>query len=134
MRTRPARPSAVAALLLAVLLPGPGCGGGPAAAGGPPDDARKVVDVVDALNETIARPKGAEALFVAGAAPAKAEFKRYARFSYWSAVGDPPAIDGDAARMKVTIRDERSGEDAGQVEWTFRREGDGWKIAAAPLP
>ena len=36
--------------------------------------------------------------------------------------------------MEITVRNEKTSEDAGKVQWTFKKETDAWKITTAPLP
>ncbi len=96
-------------------------------------DARAISDLVEELNEARMDLKKATSLFAKQATPEKTAFKKYAPFSYWANVGKP-IIDGDSATLKVAIRDEKTGDDAGQFDWSFVKEGEGWKIQSAPLP
>lgn len=130
MRIRPAL--AAAAIALAALMSG--CGGEARSSSVPvAGDERLVSDVVEDFNEARQDVKRSEALFAKGAMPAKAEFKKYGPFSFWPNVGGPK-ISGDTATMTVMVCDEKTGNDAGKVEWTFVKEGSGWKLKSAPLP
>src|SRR5262245_27225380 len=120
----------LAGLLLSLSIAG--CSGGQAASNGP-DDARLLNDAVENFNEARMSTKQSEKLFVQGALPEKGQFKKYGEYSYWPNVGGP-SISGDSATMRVAVRNEKTGVDAGQVEWAFKKEGSGWKIAKAPLP
>jgi hypothetical protein len=122
---------ACAAVGLALLMSA--CGGAPSSSVPVAGEERKVSDVVEDFNEARQNVKRSERLFAKGAMPAKAEFKRYGQFSYWPDAGIPK-LSGETATMKVTVRDENTGIDAGQVEWTFAKEGTDWKIKSAPLP
>jgi len=95
-------------------------------------EARRISDVVEQFNESRTNAKRSQGLFARGAMPATAQFKKYGQFSYFT-TGTARA-DGDSATMEITVRDEKTSEDAGTVEWTFKKEGDSWKIATAPLP
>lgn len=126
--------SRVIALVLTLSLLGAGCGGG--GGGGvaaAADDSRLVNDVVDDFNEARMDARKSTQLFAAGKMPAKAEFKKYGPLSYWPNLG-APTISGDTATMKVSVRNEITGDDVGMVVWTFVKEAEGWKIQSAPLP
>lgn len=110
-----------------------GCGGGSGDAAPVADDARLISDVVEEFNEARLDLKKTTKLFAVGKVPAKAQFKKFAPNSYWPNVGGP-RISGDAASMKVTVRNETTGDDVGVVEWAFVKEAEGWKIQSAPLP
>jgi hypothetical protein len=96
-------------------------------------DERLVSDVVDDFTEACQNARKAAPLFARGAMPQKAEFKKYGRFSYWPSV-EKARIEGETAAMKVAVRDEKAGKEAGEVEWAFVKESSGWKIQSAPLP
>lgn len=121
--------------ILAGLLLGAGCGGGerPDPTVPTTGDDRLVVDVVEEFNDLRQDARKSETLFAKGAFPSKEEFKKYGPYSFWANVGGP-TVTGDTATMKVMVRDEKSGEDKAEVEWTFAKEGSDWKLKAAPLP
>jgi hypothetical protein len=121
-----------AAAALALLFAG--CGGKASSTSVPVSgEERLVSDVVEEFNEARQSVKQSEALFAKGSMPAPAEFKRYGQYSYWPNAGFP-SLSGDSATMKVAVRDEKTGNDAGRVEWAFVKEGAAWKIKTAPLP
>ncbi|MDX2038350.1 MAG: hypothetical protein SFX72_16995 [Isosphaeraceae bacterium] len=117
------------AALLALLA---GCGGETAISINTDVDSRKVSDVVDEFNEARTDAKNSERLFVKDALPKGDAFKKYAKYSF-AATGSA-SISGETASMEVSIQDETSGSDAGKLEWTFKKEGDAWKLEKAPLP
>ena len=118
--------AAFSALLLA------GCGGESTTKLNTDGDARRVSDVVEQFNESRMNEKRSQNLFARDAMPKGAEFKKYGQYSYFT-TGSARA-DGDTATMEITLRNEKTGEDAGKVEWKFKKEADAWKIATAPLP
>ena len=109
-----------------------GCGGAPPAAatldmGGP--DGLAVAQLVEELNDNVTRPKRFAESFAKGAA---ADAKRYAGFTYY--IVGKPAAAGAEATATVSVRRAKDETEAGQVEWTFVKDGDKWKIKSAPLP
>lgn len=129
-RLRCARPFSLA---LALALFTAGCGGGPSHSSINADgDAKHISHAVDQFNESRMKEKDSEPLFAKGAMPKGREFKRYGGYSYFPT--GRARRDGDAATLEVTVRDEKTGEEAGKIEWSFKKEGDAWKIAKAPLP
>jgi hypothetical protein len=121
-----ARTAALWTLLLA------GCGGTVATSINTEGDVRRVSDVVEAFNETRTNAKKSEPLFAQGAMPKGADFKKYADYSFMTTETARPT--GDTATMEVSVRNEKTGDAAGKVEWTFKKEADAWKIEKAPLP
>src|SRR5262245_26356309 len=110
-----ARRSARAAALWALLLAG--CGGTAVTPINAEGEARQVSNVVETFNETRTNAKKSEPLFARGAMPKGADFKKYANYSFLTTGTARPS--GDTAAMEVTVRNEKTGDDAGKVEWTF---------------
>src|SRR5262249_1030593 len=124
-------PALVAAAFSALLLAG--CDGGESMTKlNTEGDARRVSDVVEQFDESRMDEKRSQSLFARDAMPKGAEFKKYGQS--WSFPTGAARADGDTATMEITVRNEKTGEGAGKVEWTFKKEGDAWKIATAPLP
>ena len=110
-----------------------GCGGGPSlpTRGGP--DGREIAKLIGNFNDNVSNMKGMTASFAKGAMPTKqAEIKRYSTYMYQ--LGSDPSVSGDTATAQVKMREHRSGDNRGPVEWSFVKEGDAWKIKSAPLP
>jgi hypothetical protein len=121
------------ALLAGAALATGGCG----EAARPPampaaGDGRDVALLIDEVNEFKANAKKFPTLFAAGAAPRTADLKKYGAYEFY--LGGQPAVNGDAATMLVRVVRAQDRQEAGQTEWTFVKEGNGWKIKAAPLP
>ena len=96
--------------------------------GGP--DANKVAAVVEEMNDAKGNAKKTAGLFATGTKPP--EMKKIALYDF--SVARKPAVTGDTANCKVRLDKAANGEQAGEVEWEFVKEGDKWKIKAAPLP
>jgi len=90
-------------------------------------DASAVATLVEDMNDAKGNAKKVAGMFVKGAAPDAKKFNPYD----YSIVGKP-AVTGNDARCKVRL-DAKCGT-KGEQEWSFTKEGDKWKIKAAPLP
>jgi hypothetical protein len=112
------------ALLLTV-----GCASSHSAA--PITDLELVTLALDYVEDVKSNPKFLAQRFAAGAVPPAAELRRYAQYSYKAA--GRPAAGGDTATLPVQVLG-AGGREAGQVEWTFVKEGNAWKLQKAPLP
>ncbi len=109
-----------------------GCGGEPIVHINADGEAKLISNVVEEFNESSMDARKSSRYFTKGMMPKGAEFKKYGKYAYLTT--DTAKTSGDTATMGVTLQDPRSGEDAGKVEWTFKKETNGWKIATAPLP
>lgn len=125
----------VVIVVLLSVLPS-GCGGSNSTAG--PGygsaDGRSIAELVEQVNDVKSNPAQLLKLFAAGAAPKdKAQIGRYT--AYYFDVSGNPSVSGDTATAKVKIRPDgkAAGTDA-EVEWSFVKDGGGWKIKSAPLP
>jgi|SRR6516225_9182119 hypothetical protein len=117
----------VALLSLAALA---GCGSGAGGERSSPDELA-VADLVNSV-EGVRDARKAAKFFAAGATPAADKLKKLGGCSL-SPVGRA-AVSGDTATLRVKLIENRTGNDAGEVEWTFVKEDGAWKIKAAPLP
>ncbi len=120
--------SSILVLSLAALASG--CGGESRMVS--ESDPRGISDLMDTWNDAKMSLKAAEKCFVAGGAPAKAEFKKYGKYSY--SLTSKANESSTTATVPVAIYDESGGKDAGKKDWTFVKEAEGWKIKSAPLP
>ncbi len=115
----------------AVLLAAAGCGsdspGKALDVGGP--DATAIATVVEDLNDAVGSNKKLDPLFVKGSRPT--DTKKMAKCSYY--IAGKPAVSGSSATCKVRI-DDAGGKTLGEPEWAFEKDGDKWKVKAAPLP
>jgi len=113
-----------------------GCGGdGPTGTqrldmGG--DDGTKISILVEDMNDAKGNAKKFNAMFVKGSAPTGAEAKKFNAFAYYNLPNTKPAVNGSDATAKVSVQNEGTGTNV-EVEWSFVKEGDQWKIKSAPL-
>jgi hypothetical protein len=90
-------------------------------------DATAVATLVEDMNDAKGNPKKIAGLFVKEAAP---DAKKFNAYDYY--IVGKPTMTGTDARCKVRI--DTNGATKGEQEWSFVKEGDKWKIKAAPLP
>jgi hypothetical protein len=64
--------------------------------------------------------------------PPDAERVKYSSL-YFNPVGDA-SLKGESAVVKVRVTNDESSTPLGQVDWTFVKEGEQWKLKSAPLP
>jgi hypothetical protein len=128
MRVRSAPTAVLALSALAVLA---GCSSGKREATNLTDHVA-IQQILRSFGGSASDPRNVPTWFAQGAAPPAAEQSKYAKYSY-RAEGDP-TVSGDTATVKVKLRDAKSDNEAGIVEWTFVNEGGQWKIKSAPLP
>src|SRR5947209_8179587 len=122
-----------ACLLVSLSALTVGCGGGPSLPSRGGADGRKIAELIGNFNDDVSNMKRMTASFAKDAMPTKpAEIKRYSTYMYELA-GDP-SVSGATATANVKMREHRSGDNRGPVEWSFVKEGDAWKIKSAPLP
>jgi hypothetical protein len=116
-------------LILLVLL-ACGCGDGGSQKrldmGGADGDLISLL--IEDVNETAGDLKKMTSLFVKGSKPA--DLKKLDSQSF-SIVGRP-SVSGTSATAKVRV--DRAGKMLGEVDWTFEKDGDKWKVKAAPMP
>ncbi|HEY1376646.1 MAG TPA: hypothetical protein VGF55_07620 [Gemmataceae bacterium] len=113
-----------------IVLPAAGCGRGPTEAAAADPDGSAVAELVTQV-EGARDARRATKLFAAGAVPPADRLKKLAAYSL---APGRPAVAGDAATLKIRLTDNRTGADAGEVEWSFVKENGSWKIKTAPLP
>ena len=69
--------------------------------------------------------------FVPGSEPSKELLARYADYHY---EGKPPVVSGDSATVTVVVKDVKTGNPVGEVQWSLVKVNDRWKFKDAPLP
>lgn len=109
-----------------------GCGGD---SGGKPldmggEDGSKISTVIEDVNDAVGNTKQLDTLFVKGSKPS--DPKKMVKYGY-SIVGKP-TVSGTTGTAKVRVDPAGGGATVGEVEWTFEKVGDAWKIKSAPLP
>jgi hypothetical protein len=70
-------------------------------------------------------------VFVPGREPTGKALERYTEFRY---EGKPPVQNGDSATVTVVLKDAKTGEPAGEIDWSLVRIHGRWRIKDAPLP
>lgn len=120
-------------IFVGLLLVGSGCGsdistnGKALDVGGP--DATAVATLVEDMNDANTSTKKLDALFVKGAKPT--DLKKFSKCSFY--ISGKPSVSGSSATCKVRI-DDATGKTLGEPEWSFEKDGDKWKVKAAPMP
>jgi hypothetical protein len=92
-----------------------------------------ISDLVDALNDSADKPARAALLFANGAAPDASRLKSYKNYTY--SLTNRPDVGGTEVTAPIrvtTIKDKV--QKTTTRDWTFEKEGAGWKIKSAPLP
>jgi hypothetical protein len=84
------------------------------------------------MDDVLQSPPKTAAVFLREATPNEELVWKYRRLTY-SLVGTP-AVSGGTATAQVAIELSSSGKKLGEKQWTFVKQGDAWKIKAAPLP
>ena len=117
----------LAALAAAALLAG--CDSKPSSGGLYDGDAHLVSNLIEEMNDAKASAARAKKVFAQGSFPT--ELRKYYPYTFYAAA--KPKTEGPEATAEVSIRKE-DGTDLGKQTWTFVKEGEAWKIKAAPLP
>lgn len=93
-------------------------------------DGDQISSLIEEVNEAVGNPKKLDTLFVKGSKPA--DPKKFAKCGY--SIAGKPSLSGATGTAKVRVDPAGGGQKLGDVEWTFEKEGDKWKIKSAPLP
>jgi hypothetical protein len=91
----------------------------------------RLVEDVDDFAQTPRELKVIPRLFAPGCEPSKETLSRYPAYHY---EGKPPVQSGDSATVAVTVTDAKTGNPAGEVQWSMTKIGNVWRIKDAPLP
>jgi hypothetical protein len=94
------------------------------------EEGKQIANLVERMNDDTTSVAKLKASFASGVPAAKKDVKTYRRFHYDLKHAE---VTGDSATGTVAI-ESHAGGDAVEREWTFVKEGDGWKIKSAPLP
>lgn len=114
------------ALLLALVA---GCG---SSATAPPnlggEDGTRIAELVEQMNDDGGRTKQLKTIFAGATVSDARRFQQY-RFD----LKGKPEVNGSTATATVVCEKHSKGEPV-EKPWAFVKEGDKWKIKAAPLP
>ena len=93
-------------------------------------DDELVGGLVGSMSDYVRSPENFQFAFSQGSAPADSQRQRYREHGY---VVKAVRISGDQAEITVGVT---SADNAplGDMTWTAARQGDQWKLTAAPLP
>ena len=120
-------------LVIIGLLAVTGCSRSAKQDGPPVQDTAVLRNLVTQMGDASRGSDSFKAFFAKDAAvPADAERVKYSSL-YFNSVGDA-SIKGDSAVVKVRVTNDESSTPLGQVDWTFVKEGEQWKLKSAPLP
>lgn len=101
--------------------PGPDMGG---------TDGKQIALLVDEINEAAGDRQKVKALFKTGTPLPDAQKLTEYNFS----IVGKPSVFGSSATAKVRIDNSSKGQKMTELEWSFEKEGETWKITNAPLP
>lgn len=95
------------------------------------DDGNQIAALVDQLSDEGGRAKQLKGMFATGVPAGAKEAKAYQPYRF--DLKGKPSVSGTTATATVSI-EKHSGGTAVEKPWEFVKEGDKWKIKAAPLP
>ena len=91
----------------------------------------RLVADVDDFAQTPRELKVIPRLFASGCEPAKEALSRYPDYRY---EGKPPVQSGDSATVVVVVKDTKTGQPVGELQWSMTKVNGAWKLKDAPLP
>ncbi|MGA2617496.1 MAG: hypothetical protein ABSF26_07800 [Thermoguttaceae bacterium] len=119
-------------LILAGIVT-PGCDRPPPLDPDVPTDKRilMLVDDVDDFSQSKDELGRIRQLFVPESQPSRETLLRYVPYRY---EGKPPVRSGDSATVTVMVKDAKTGNPVGEVQWSITKVDGVWRIKDAPLP
>ena len=90
-----------------------------------------LVDDVDDFSQSKKELERIKPLFAPGSEPSRETLLRYMAYRY---EGKRPVLSGDSATVTVVIKEAKTGNPAGEVQWSIIKVNDVWKLKEAPLP
>lgn len=93
------------------------------------EDGTKVAVLVEELNELKSNVKKLGDSF--SSKPSVADAKKFNSMTYY--IKGKPTVSGMSATCKVQV-EKQDGTPLGELDWSFEKLADGWKIKSAPLP
>jgi hypothetical protein len=101
----------------------------------PPDvggaEGKQIADLIDRMNDDNNSIPKLKATFAAGTPLGAKDAKTYPQYQY--NLKGKPEMSGTTATATVTVQKAAGGTPTDK-QWEFVKEGDKWKIKAAPLP
>ena len=91
----------------------------------------RLVEDVDDFAQTPRELKVIPRLFAPGCEPSPEVLSRYPAYHY---EGKPPVQSGDSATVTVIVKDAKTGDPAGEVQWSMTKVKGVWRLKEAPLP
>ncbi len=93
------------------------------------EEGSKIALLVEDLNEVKHNSKKVADSF--SAKPSPADAKKLNNMTFY--IKGKPAVNGSSATCSVQV-EKQDGTPMGDVEWSFEKQADVWKIKSAPLP
>ena len=118
-----------AAFGLFLVLSG-GCSSSPQGPDFGGEDGRQLAELVERMNDDTTSVAKLKETFVSGTPAAKKDVQTYRRYRYDLKQAN---VEGDTATATVLVEKHTGGEPV-EKNWSFVKEGEKWKIKAAPLP
>ncbi len=124
---------AVWVILILAGVVAPGCDRSPPVNPDVPTEKRilMLVEDVDDFSQSKNELQRIKPLFVPGSEPSKETLLRYAAYRY---EGKRPVQSGDSVTVVVIVKDAKTGNPAGEVQWSIVKIKGVWKLKEAPLP
>lgn len=93
------------------------------------EEGSKIALLVEDLNEVKHNAKKLADSFTEK--PSQADAKKLNSMTFY--IKGKPAVNGSSATCSVLV-EKQDGTPMGDVEWSFEKQADVWKIKSAPLP
>lgn|SRR5262245_33977079 len=98
------------------------------------EEGRAIAELVERVNDDKSNVVKLRKMFAEGAVPKDQAVLRKFPTLYYEVRGNPQ-VTGTTAVATVTMRSESgNSDDKREMEWSFVKEGEEWKIQSAPLP
>jgi hypothetical protein len=90
-----------------------------------------LVEDVDDFSQSKDELERIKPLFAPGSGPSKEALPRYRAYRY---EGKQVVQSGDSATVSVIVKEAKTGNPAGEMQWSVIKVNDVWKLKEAPLP
>ncbi len=91
----------------------------------------RLVEDVDDFAQTPRELKVIPRLFAPGCEPSNETLLRYGNYRYEA---KRPVQSGDSATVTVIVKEAKTGNPAGEMQWSMTKINGKWKLKDAPLP